>query len=111
MRLLDIVTVEEIVCALQGNSPSEVIGKDSFDDLIPLCRVLEGMAFRDALCKASVIPPTMLHHIWLWAKRRLLRTRWGYKRAVRDVPTMMEAMQMVDIALRKKAGGPLGRIQ
>jgi hypothetical protein len=89
---------------LEGYTPSEGIGKESSDDLLPLCRALMRMAFEDALAKASVAPARTSERIWLMAKRQLLRTRWGYRRAVRDVPTMMHAIQMVDIALRKKWG-------
>ena len=102
MRLLDIVTIEEIVCALEGNTPSEGMGKQSFDDLKPLCKALVNVLFRDALAKVSVAPPSRLRRIWLAIKRRYLRTRWGSMRAVKDVPTMMNGIQMVDVALRKK---------
>ena len=104
MRLLDLVTVEDILNAFDGRAASEGIGRESAEDLMPLCGALVDMALRDALAKASVAPPSRLQHIWAGAKRRLLETRWGSRRAVRDVPAMMRAIQMVDIALRKKWG-------
>ena len=102
MRLLDIITDEEIVSALEGCTPSAGIGKESTDDLLPLCGALMQAAFVDAIAKASVAPPSGFVRIWLMAKRRFLMTSWGCRWAVRDVPTMMQAIQMVDVALRKK---------
>ena len=104
MRLLDIVTAEDILSAFDGCAAGGGIGKESAEDLMPLCGALVDMALRDALVKASVAPPGKLRHIWAGAKRRLLTTGWGSRRAVRDVPAMMKAIQMVDIALRKKWG-------
>lgn len=107
MKLFDILTAHEILHSMEGKSPTEGMGLESTDDLKPLCDALITMVVRDALAKTVVVPSGKLHRIWLAVWRRFLSTRWGYRRAVRDVPVMMHAIQLVDLALREKSDGSL----
>jgi hypothetical protein len=104
MRILDIVTVEEIVHSMDDNNPREGIGNASSEDLKPSCKALVMMAIQEAMGGAQkhTGAPSRMRNIWMRAKRMLLRRKWGAKKAVKNVPVLIAGIQMVDLALRKK---------
>jgi len=105
MRLLDLVTIEEIIRSTDGTDPREGIGKESCDDLRPLCRALFKTALQRALHEAREGGRTagIPGRIWLLARRLALRTKWGARRAAKDVPVMM-ARKASSSRLRSERG-------